>query len=56
YVNGGRNEMDDLFYANVEALANDEGGGNNYAAKIWWRYDRPDGGFNCTRGGNRDCL
>ncbi|MDE6871583.1 MAG: hypothetical protein K2J62_05605 [Bacteroidales bacterium] len=28
YVNGGRNEMDDIFYANVEALANDEGGGN----------------------------
>ena len=25
YVNSGRNEMDDLFYANIEALANDEG-------------------------------
>ena len=27
YVNNGKNEMDDLFYANVEALADDEGGG-----------------------------
>ena len=27
YVNGGRNEMDDLFYANIEALARSEGGG-----------------------------
>ena len=25
YVNNGKNEMDDLFYANVEALARDEG-------------------------------
>ncbi len=25
YVNNGKNEMDDLFYANVEALARNEG-------------------------------
>ena len=28
YVNNGKNEMDDLFYANVEALADSEGGGD----------------------------
>ncbi len=27
YVNNGKNETEDLFYANVEALAGDEGGG-----------------------------
>ncbi len=27
YANNGKNEMDDLFYANVEALARNEGGG-----------------------------
>ncbi len=27
YVDNGKNEMDDLFYANVEALARNEGGG-----------------------------
>ncbi len=56
YVNNGKNEMDDLFYANVEALADNEGSGNDYAAKVWWRYDRPDGGFNCTKGGLSNCL
>ncbi|MDE7127729.1 MAG: hypothetical protein K2O58_07540 [Bacteroidales bacterium] len=28
YVNSVKNEMDDLFYANVEALARGEGGGH----------------------------
>lgn len=54
-VNNGKSGKDDLFNANVEALADDEGGGNDYAANIWFRYDRPDG-FNCTKGGTSNCL
>ncbi|MDE6871820.1 MAG: hypothetical protein K2J62_06860 [Bacteroidales bacterium] len=37
YVNGGRNEMDDLFYANVEALANDEGIGRTMCLQSYMR-------------------
>ncbi len=33
YVNNGKDEMDDLFYANVEVLAGDEGGENDGA--LW---------------------
>lgn len=50
-----RNEMGSLFHAGVETLASVEGE-NDYAAKIRWRYDRPYGGFDCTGGGNNNCL
>ncbi len=45
YVNNGKNETEDLFYANVEALASDEGGSDScdsgncgrcfYEVKAW---------------------
>ena len=46
YVNNEKNSMSDLFNANVEALTNSE---SDYEDNIWYRYDRPDGGFNCTK-------
>ena len=53
YVNNEKNSMSDLFNANVEALTNSE---SDYEDNIWYRYDRPDGGFNCTKGGSSNCI
>ena len=43
----------DYLNDNIEALAYTE---TDFAQKIWYRFDRPDGGFNCTKGGEQDCL
>ena len=45
-------QSDPIFEANVEALTNGEGG---LSDPVWDVYHRPDGGFNCTRGGNETC-
>jgi len=42
----------ELFLENVEALVDDE---NQYDQKIWYKYYRTDGGFNCTKGGSETC-
>lgn len=44
--------IDPILEANVEALTSGEGG---LSDPIWVVYHRPDGGFNCTRGGNETC-
>ena len=43
---------EDLLEMNVEALADGE---SIYQQPIWIVYQRPDGGFNCTRGGAEKC-
>lgn len=46
--------MSDLALANVDALANDEEE-SEYDKKIWERYYREDGGYNCTKNGSESC-
>ena len=47
YVNNGRNSMDDLFNANVEALARNEGGYPCPGACLTWTG---------STGGGMDCM
>ena len=37
----------------MEALTNSE---SDYEDSIWYRYDRPDGAFNCTSGGKVETV
>lgn len=48
------NTMSDIALANVEALAQNEGG--DYGSPVWTRYYRGDGGYNCTKPGNQICF
>lgn len=43
---------DPLFEDNLDALTSIENDLNN---PVWEVYHRPDGGFNCTKGGNETC-
>ena len=52
FVHTALTHGDPIFEANVEALTNGEGG---LSDPIWIVHPRPDGGFNCTRGGNKVC-
>lgn len=43
---------DPLFEDNLDALTSIENDLNN---PVWEVYHRPDGGFNCAKGGNETC-
>lgn len=54
YTSQQKSELSELVLANIEALAQNESG--DYSQKIWERFYRPDGGYNCTKTGNETCL
>lgn len=56
YVSSGRNFMDDLFNANVEALAaSQETDYENLKDSIWWVNQNDPYAIICTPGGNDAC-
>ena len=54
YSSQKNNVMSDIALANVEALAQGEGG--DYGSPVWTLYYRGDGGYNCTKPGNQICF
>lgn len=55
YVSCGRNFMDDLFNANVEALASQETGYEDLKDSRWWVNENDPHAIICTPGGNDAC-
>lgn len=52
YMKNETNQMNELFEANVEALASGE---SDRDTARWIIYEREDGGYNCCGGGNQKC-